>query len=81
MNPSMSGSFFAREVLKMMQNATTAITRRVPCHLWGMYVLSLRTIKPWMIVPARKESPTTDPCHPVARSQPWSCVNKIEDNN
>lgn len=30
--PSTMGSRFARKVLKMMQNAVMAITRRVPCH-------------------------------------------------
>ena len=28
-----------------------------------------------MIVPARNERPTTDPCHPVARSQPGRLIN------
>ena len=34
--PSIIGSFLARKVLKMMQNAVMAITRSVPCHRSGM---------------------------------------------
>lgn len=31
-SPSTSGSFLAKEVLNMIENAITAITMRVPCH-------------------------------------------------
>lgn len=70
MKPSISGSFFAKDVLKTIQNTTTAMMRSVPCHCCGSYEASWRVIKPWIIVPATKERPTTAPCHPIARSHP-----------
>lgn len=70
MNPSISGNFLAKEVLKTIQNRTTAITSSVPCHACGVYEGLLRVTKPWMIVPATNESPTTAPCQPMASSHP-----------
>jgi len=70
MNPSISGSFFAKDVLKTMQKRTTAMISSVPCHACGVYDGWLRVTKPWMIVPATNESPTTEPCQPIASSHP-----------
>ena len=64
------GSLLARKVLKRMEKVVIAMTRSVPCQLSNTYVSEFRTIRPWMMVPAKKAIDTIAHCHPVAQSHP-----------
>ena len=68
--PSIMGSLLARKVLKRMEKVVIAMTRRVPCQRSNTYVAEFRTIRPCMMVPAKKAIDTIAHCHPVAQSHP-----------
>ena len=63
---STMGSFLARKVLNVTEKMVTAITSKVPCQRSKTYVESLRTKRPWMIVPMRKAVDAMEHCQPVA---------------
>ena len=47
MTPSMSGSFFAKNVLNRIATLATAMIIRVPCHACGTYEALFSMIMPW----------------------------------